>query len=163
MAGLGEWQAAVRAHPDRPPPMQCFALDRLSLRLNWKTGEGFASTAAIAADAECSESTVKRAIAWARTHHLLHRTRRGHRLGDGSAAASEWRTCVVSQRVTGDLLTGTSTGHRRPVEQASIGHQGTLNRSIGPSQQVTRESNCQYLWIKVLLGCFGYLLLGCGL
>ena len=26
-----------------------------------------------------------------------------------------------------------------------------------------QRSNCQYLWIKVLLGCFGYLLLGCGL
>jgi len=33
-----------------------------------------------------------------------------------------------------------------------------------PTDVIIRlASNCQYLWIKVLLGCFGYLLLGCGL
>ena len=56
--GLPAWLAAVRDHPDRPPPMQRHALTCLVRRIDWKTGTGAASAAELAADAGCSERTV---------------------------------------------------------------------------------------------------------
>ena len=131
-----KWMAAVRDHPDRPPPEQCLVLDRLALRVDWKTGKGFASAAELAGDADVGERTVRRATAWARKHGLLIMGKRGHRRGDGSAKATDWVLCLPSQPVTGDLLTDSSTGHGRPVERISTGQSRRLNRTIATSQPV---------------------------
>ena len=87
-----EWMKAVRDHPERPSPEQCHVLKCLALRLDWATGAGFASNADLAADAEVSESTVKRATTWARSPErgLLSIERRGHRRGDGVPMANVW-------------------------------------------------------------------------
>jgi hypothetical protein len=137
MAGLGNWLKAVRDHPKRPSPMQCFALDRLALRLDWTTGEGFASTAEVAADAGCGERTVRRATAWARKHGLLVMNRRGHRLSDGAASASEWRTCLDSQPVTPDRLRASQPVTPDTLRGVPTGQPGRPNRSAGASQPVS--------------------------
>src|ERR1039457_213570 len=71
------WLVAIRDHPQRPPAMQRYVLTVLALRLDWKTGAGFASTAQLAADADVTPPTVKRATSWARKAELLLQTRRG--------------------------------------------------------------------------------------
>jgi hypothetical protein len=71
---------AVRDHPDRPPARQRDVLGMLVLRLDWRTGEGAASAAQLAADADCDERTVRRATLWARGTGMLTRTGRGHRI-----------------------------------------------------------------------------------
>jgi hypothetical protein len=118
---IERWLVAIRDHPERPPPMQCHVLTMLGLRMNWSTGTGYASTGQLVADSDANERTIRRATAWARSSELLLQTRRGHRLGNGQVAASEWK---LTQPVTGDLLTS------QPVNgQASTGQQGHLNRS----------------------------------
>lgn len=135
-----KWMAAIRDHPERPPAMQYHVLTMLALRLSWSAkpgrpvGAGFASTSQLMADAEVSESTARRALLWARgtprdEQFFLACTRRGHRLGNGSVAASEWLLRLPSQPVTRDMLTPVSTG------------QGDdLNRSMDPSQPVTGDA-----------------------
>jgi hypothetical protein len=121
------WLKAVRDHPDRPPAAQCHALTMLALRMNWATGSGYASTGQLAADADVEERTIRRTTSWARKHGLLVQTRRGHRLGNGQVAASEWQ---ISQPVTGDLLSSQpDNGH------ASTGLQGHLNRTAAHHHQ----------------------------
>ena len=118
------WLAAVRDHPHRPGPLQRHVLTMLALRLDWSTGRGFASVRDIAADADASDHTVKRATGWARSDAvgLLHRTRRGHRLGNGTLVASEWQlVCPPSQRATeGTLIRpqGAGSGTLRPSQSA---------------------------------------------
>ena len=106
-----EWMTAIRDHPARPPAAQRHVLAMLALRLHWKTGEGAASAAQLAADADCCERTVRNATGWARGEavKLLEQTRRGHRLGNGEVRASEWRLCPPS------------TCQPRAVEKASTG------------------------------------------
>lgn len=130
---LLEWMAAVRDHPDRPRPAQRYVLCCLALRLDWKTGRGFASVTQLAGDAGCGASTVKRAIAWALGHRLLHRQTRGRHLWNGAATVSGWEPRLPSQQVRGDPLTGSpqqvrgdpltdrSTGQRRPTQQVRGG------------------------------------------
>jgi hypothetical protein len=120
------WMTAVRDHPDRPPALQVHVLTLLALRLDWATGCGFASTGQLAADADCDERTVRRATSWGRGAAMLLQARRGHRLGNGKTAASEWRLLLPFQPDTGVLLTGISTGQ-----------DGNLNRTAEPSQPDT--------------------------
>ncbi len=120
------WLKAVRDQPDRPPPVQRHVLTCLLLRVDWESGEGFASTESLMADADCAASTVKRATGWARGHRLLAIKKRGHRRGDGVSVATSWA-----------LLLPASTGHGRPVEGVSRGQSRRLNGSIGPSQGVS--------------------------
>ena len=47
------WLKAVRDQPDRPPPVQRHVLTCLLLRVDWESGEGFASTESLMADADC--------------------------------------------------------------------------------------------------------------
>jgi hypothetical protein len=121
------WMTAVRDHPARPPALQVHVLLFLALRMDWQTGCGFASTAQLAADADCSNPTVKRATGWGRESGMLVQARRGHRLGDGRTVASEWRL-AIPQRLTGDTLTGAS-GDQRPH----------LNGSAEPPQRLTAD------------------------
>jgi hypothetical protein len=131
------WMAAVRDHPDRPPMLQSHVLTMLALRLDWSTGRGFASTAQLAADADCSPPTVKRATGWGRTAGMLVQARRGHRRGDGTTVASEWQLELPvtgmpvdnsSQRLTGDTLNAISRD--QPP---------SLNGSAAPSQRLTGD------------------------
>jgi hypothetical protein len=119
---IESWLTAVRDHPERPAAHQCHVLTMLALRMDWKTGCGFASTGQLVADAEAAERTVRRATSWARRSALLLQTRRGHRLGNGQVAASEWQ---LTQPATPDLLTS------QPANGAtSTGQSGHLNRPL---------------------------------
>jgi hypothetical protein len=100
MARIGNWLTAVCDHPDSPPPGYRSALLGLALKLDWTTGEGFASIADAAAKAGCGTATVKRATAWAAERGLLARTHRGRHVGRGQhSRASEWQTLVPPQPV----------------------------------------------------------------
>jgi hypothetical protein len=125
--------AAVRDHEKRPPSVQRQVLFSLALRMDWHTGQGFASTGQLAADAGVDDRTVRRATGWARSSVMLIQTRRGHRLGDGRTAASEWRL-VMPQPDRGDLLSGAaSTGQ----PETSTGQSAHLNRTEEASQPDT--------------------------
>ena len=142
-----EWQAAIRDHAARPASNQCNVLDKLALRLDWETGAGFCSVDQLAADAGVSEPTVRRALDWARgtprdAAFFLARTRRGHRLGDGSVMASEWLLRLPSQPATRDLLRvppksqPLTTGG---LTRTSTAQNGDLNRSKRRSQPLTAD------------------------
>jgi hypothetical protein len=133
---------AVRDHPDRPPTAQRHALTMLALRLNWKTGSGYVSTGQLAQDSDAEERTIRRATKWARDAGLLTMTRRGHRLGNGQIAASEWQ---LSQPDTGDLLTQSqpdngriSTGQRHNLNRTAAHHHQELSSSRTSSSARTR-------------------------
>src|SRR5947207_1915931 len=104
----------------------------LALRMDWQTGRGFAATKQLMADASARDSTVRRSTKWARDNELLLQTRRGHRLGNGQVAASEWQ---LTQPVTPDRLTS------QPVNgDGSTVQQGHLNRSAGMHHQESSSS-----------------------
>jgi hypothetical protein len=140
MAGLGKWLVALREHPDRLDHAQHRALVSLAVRLDWKSGDGFASIAEVAVDADCGMATVKRAITWARERGLLVRTAQGRHVGRGSSGrASEYRTCVPSQQITHDLLP-TSQGVTGDPLPGFAGVHAELRRgSSGASQGITSE------------------------
>jgi hypothetical protein len=122
------WMAAVRDHPDRPPSRQFLVLACLALRMNWRTGTGYASGRTLGKDADCGASTVGRATAWARKHDLLVMEERGHRLTDESVKATRWRLRLPSQQVTRDTLGSGPTGQWRHP-----------NRSMAASQPVSPD------------------------
>jgi hypothetical protein len=87
------WQQKLRACPYRPrgrQRRQFDALVTLAELLNWPTGTGFASVGQIAKGADVSESTAKRATAWAQEAGWLRKKTRGHNVGDGTDSANEW-------------------------------------------------------------------------
>jgi len=119
--------AAIRDHPNKPAAAQCHVLTVLALRLDWASGTGHASLEVLTKDAGVEERTARRAIDWARgmprdERFFLARTRRGHRLGDGTRLASEWLLRLPTQLDTEALL------------RFSSGQQGGLNRTLSASQ-----------------------------
>lgn len=122
---IERWLVAVRDHPDRPSALQRYVLACLALRMDWKTGCGYASARQLGADADASEPTVHRATRWARDNGLAVQTRRGHRVTSERTIASEWR---LTQPLTGDLL-------EKPTNQ-----NGHANRSAGPTQPLTGDA-----------------------
>lgn len=118
---------AVRDHPDRPPTMQRHVLHMLALRLDWETGAGFASVRVLAADADASEHTAKRATAWARSAQLLVLTRRGGRIDAERVRASEWRLMLPADSSTQGSTTGTLA---QGATGGTLGTQGSS--SSGP-------------------------------
>ena len=131
------WLKAVRDQPDRPPPVQRHVLTCLLLRVDWESGEGFASTESLMADADCGASTVKRATGWARGHRLLAIKKRGHRRGDGVLVATSWVLSLPASTGHGRPVEAASTGHGRPVEEVSRGQSRRLNGSIAASVGVS--------------------------
>jgi hypothetical protein len=130
---IERWLVAIRDHPDRPPALQRLALYSLALRVDWRTGRGFASTQMLADDASAGESTVRRSTKWARDRKLLLQTRRGHYIGPGTVIASEWQ---LTQPVTGDLL-----DQSQPVNgDDPTGQRGRPNRSAGMHHQESSTS-----------------------
>jgi hypothetical protein len=138
-----EWMRAVRDHEPKPGPqsMRYAVLWGLALRLGGD-GTGFCSVRQLCEDVEVSERTARGHLAWARKSELLEQTRRGHRLGNGSVVASEWKL-TRAQPATRDLLR--STGNPSPVDESSTGKPGTLNRQAtnpprGPLQEDALQS-----------------------
>jgi hypothetical protein len=115
---IEHWLTAIRDHPERPPPMQRHVLAMLGLRMDWATGRGFASTQQLGADSDASKATIVRATMWARGAAFLVQTRRGHRLGNGQAAASEWQ---LTQGLTHDTLNSQGlNGHASRSQQGDL-------------------------------------------
>jgi hypothetical protein len=129
---IERWLIAIRDHPGSPAIAQQLVLERLALRVDWQTGRGFASVRQLAVDARSSEPTVRRATSWARNAELLTQTRRGHRLGNGQIAASEWQ---LTQPLTGDRL-----GSQPLNGSASTAQQSDLNRSVETPHQESSSS-----------------------
>jgi hypothetical protein len=104
----------------------------LGLRMD-KYGRGFASARTLGVDAGVTERTARRATDEATGRGFLNRTRRGHRLGNGTALASEWKLNLPGepdpQPDTGVRLSETS--------DVSTGHQDHLNRTEEHSQPDT--------------------------
>lgn len=88
---IERWLTAIRDDPARPPAAQCHVLTMLALRMDWKTGRGFASMLQLGGDADASKATVKRSTKWARDTGYLIQTRRGHYISKERTAASEWQ------------------------------------------------------------------------
>jgi hypothetical protein len=141
MARLGQWLVALREHSSgRLDHAQYRALVSLALRLDWKSGKGFASIAEVAADADCGPATVKRAITWARGRGLLERTARGHSVGRGSSArASEYLTSIPSQGITGEPLRAVSRDHGDGFKGSRMPFQGITREP--PSKSSTSKSS----------------------
>jgi hypothetical protein len=112
-------------------------------RLDYGTGAGYCSVRTLAEACGCHERTVRRALDAARASQppLLARTRRGHRLGDGTVTASEWQV-IYPPVSTGQpdpvddaspVNNPPSTGHTSPVD----GGAADLNRTEHASQPDT--------------------------
>lgn len=128
------WLKAIRDHPDRPTQAQRHVLTMLALRLSWETGSGFASVPDLCADADVKPRTVKYATSWARDAALLVCTRRGHRLGNGQVAASEW-LLIIPQLQGASECTLRSQGARNKSQGARNASQGA--RRDPPSRPST--------------------------
>ena len=151
-----EWMTAVRDHPDRPPAMQRHVLLCLALRMDWRSGTGWASALQLAADAGVSEHTARRATVWGRRpcscggaecaeHGLLHRTSRGHRRGDGTAAASGWELALPPQPATDGRLrpsqpaSGAVSTGQWPASLPATGHRPSRPGPSRPGPSAARE------------------------
>lgn len=117
---VAQWLNAVYCHPDRPSAPQRDVLTALAVKFtDWATGEACASIEMLAEFTRHTRSTIQRALRWACDALLLIRTRRGHRLGNGKAVASEWRLQLPnSQGVTRALLSQPQGVNRLAVENS---------------------------------------------
>jgi hypothetical protein len=84
------WLRSLRAH-DLTDAHQVILLHLATRKLDAATGTGCCSVRALADETGHGERTVKQALSLACKAGLLVRTLRGHRLGDGTVTASEWR------------------------------------------------------------------------
>jgi hypothetical protein len=109
---VAQWLNAVYCHPDRPPALQRDVLTALAVKfMDWRTGAGCASIEKLAEFCNIGRSTVQRALRWGCKALLMVRTKRGHRLWNGGAIASEWLLSLPTQgvnhlSVVGDCTTG---------------------------------------------------------
>jgi len=128
-AVLAGWLTAIRDNPQRPPAAQVVVLAMLALRIGWPAGQGPASVEDLAADADASEATVSRALAWAQSAGLLVQVTRGRRLGDGAVSASRWRL-TLPQPVISDVLRKILGSSPAPGEVRSLDNQIELAVSV---------------------------------
>jgi hypothetical protein len=109
---VASWLSTIYCHPARPPALQRDVLTALAVRfIDWGTGTGRASIDMLAEFCHAGRSTVQRALRWGCKASLMIRTRRGHRVWNGTAVASEWMLTVPAQQVNhlsvvGDCTTG---------------------------------------------------------
>jgi len=107
---VAQWLSAVYSHPSRPPALQRDVLTALAVKfMDWGTGTGCASIEMIAEFCNIGRSTVQRALRWGCKALLLVRTRRGHRLWNGGAVASEWLLALPTQGVNHLSVVGAYT------------------------------------------------------
>lgn len=136
------WIAAVHQHPQLTAAHRDVLTYLAVQRLDYATGRGYCSEESLAQGRGCSVATVRRALTIARevAPKLLERTRRGHRLGNGHSAASEWRLIYPPiSTAQGGTVEECSTAHGSTVEDISTAQKNDLNRSEGPSQPLTGE------------------------
>lgn len=145
------WMRAVRDYTPKPPAnsSRYGVLWALALRLD-ATGQGYASQRQLAGDVVVNERTVRRHLDWARTAGYLVQTRRGHRIKDGTAIASEWRLSqpdmgVLLGEPAGDV---TADSHRDiPTGQSAdpTGQTGIPNRTRVSAPEVYLQEVCHSL------------------
>lgn len=114
---VAQWLNVLYCHPSRPPALQRDVLTALAVRLtDWGTGAGRASIEMLAEVTRHTRSTIQRALQWGLKASLLVRTRRGHRLWNGGAVASEWRLAYPAQQVN----------HMAVVESSTTGQESAV-------------------------------------
>lgn len=107
-----QWLNAMYCHPARPSALQRDVLTALAVKFSdWGTGAGKASIEMLSEFCGAGRSTVQRALRWGCKALMLIRTKRGHRLWNGGAIASEWLLTLPAQGVShlsvvGDCTTG---------------------------------------------------------
>jgi hypothetical protein len=133
--GPMEWQGAIIDHKDTPPPAQFKVLACLAQTLDWKTGTGYASEPYLAEKAGIKDlRTVRAALTWVRSNGFAIRTRKGHRVNDTTALASEWQLAMPTQQDIqctvganeSDLMSN-PTGHPMQANSASDAPNRTLD------------------------------------
>ena len=126
-----EWMRAVRDSSEFTTARLAVLLS-LALRMR-SDGAGYASQLQLADDAGVSESTARKALRQARDRGYLEQTRRGHRVTDGTALASEYLLKTPPQPVTPDRL-----GQSQPVTPDRLEQsQPVISDRLGRSQPVT--------------------------
>lgn len=124
---IEHWLRSIRDHPKRPPALQRHALAMLALRLDDRTGCGFASVVQVMADADASKATVKRATRWGRDHKFLVQTKRGHRVSAERVVASEWRLALPAQGLMGEPLADPRAQYPPPKGSPVTPHQESVS------------------------------------
>lgn len=106
-----EWWAAFRENPETRSAVggHVKVLLMITRRLSDETGCGFASLRSIAEDSGSSESTVQRALRWARDKGFLILALKGRAFEFGLGLANEWRLAIPSRPVTDDALSPAET------------------------------------------------------
>lgn len=90
VAGPNAWLALLLDYRPLLPDKRFRILAALMRQLDWKTGAGYCSEQTLADVTGAGKRTVRDTLKWARDTGYLIRTRKGHRLGDGTTRASEW-------------------------------------------------------------------------
>lgn len=138
IVGRFEWERAVRERFKRAD--LCILLD-LGTFMDADGGGARPPVSRLAASTGYSEGQVRRSLTSAIEDHFLERTRRGHRLGNGRAMASEYRAVLPASTAHPCAVDSTpeetSTAQARAVEHASTAQNDGLNRASGPSQPRT--------------------------
>lgn len=134
------WEQGLRSCPDA-------TRSRLAVLLilgTYANADGTSARpglATLAEDCGVSVTVAQRAIRWALSEGWLTQVRRGHRRGDGSTTASEYRLTIPAnaQQVAGDRLSAQVNRSPATDREISTGHSDDLNRSLSTSQQVTSD------------------------
>jgi hypothetical protein len=130
------WMRAVRDHrPKAGRSARYPVLWGLALRMR-PDGSGFVSVRTLAGDVELGESTVRRHITWAIKTGFLVRTRRGHRITNEVAIASEYRLC---QPLSTEQLESDPTAQLSRPNRSDNGTQPLS--PDGPRESSPRESS----------------------
>lgn len=126
------WMRAIRDEGGAPSTSTIAVLGQLALRMR-PDGGGFASQQQLADDASVTTRTVQRALKWARDTGYLVQTRRGHRLDNERAVASEYRLTTPGQRDRGVTL----ERPQRTLKEETQGDKRGPQRDISASQRDT--------------------------
>jgi hypothetical protein len=133
--GRFEWERRVR-ESDLPGVDKLCALV-LGTYMNGDGSGARPTLVTLAKNMGTSDRTARRRVDALIGSGYLERVRRGHRLGNGTGVASEYRAAAPAQPDTPDRLSDASTGHPCPVEDISTGQPVHLNRTTAAPQPVT--------------------------
>lgn len=150
------WKRQLQERPDRPQGRQRRQLDvllALADQLDAETGEGHVAVLELAKAAGVGERTVRRAISWASTSGLLEQTSRGHRLGDGSTAASGWLLLGEAQRQPANSPPQPANPSGQPVSsQAQPANSANAPKSRPPSKRTGKRGTATPPPVREVLG-----------
>jgi hypothetical protein len=123
---LIHWIVAVHRHPGLNATHRDILTYLAVMKLDYGTGTGYCSLDALANGRDCHPATVKRALDLAQKAALLKRTRWGHYISPGVAAASEWQVIYPAM----------PTAQPRDVGADPTAHQGDVgNEPTAQSSQ----------------------------